>query len=956
MPPQTRAIQHSESVGEKKRKPLRRDPEKRRQQNIQAQRRYREKLRERLGRLEALAESAGQTPAIKSTPAAGIQPSGAITASGLPNTSSSIVPKTLPLYDASDVSVPSTSVATLGNCQQLIPASAESPSALYTSDSTITPYLYSDESPSALTVWDPPSCVDPSLLVSDKPSDSLELYWTTTIDCGCTSPHFRIQTECPDLLGHNEVRVFRFGTNTTTADPYTNSLRIDRVCTIAAILDLVRHVGVTEEALCADESLSPFFRPTAVMVDEAAKRNLIRTVQETFKSLKPDLRPFQEQITIEHHPMIDILPFRTLRRNLITRQHDIDEDEFFDDMLSGLVCWGGAGIGKRDRQVSTGYASTANDSRSVQYAPAGSICETLNLYQTEPSYNGIKSWTREPVAGIVEPVRAPESGQYALLVRNIKCSSGHGRLEVDSIVVQSEHLKGVLARVMDGYPGITMSLERVEFSKPFQPFVHRWELFSEARDNESDAQAKAHIDLLYGVLATELSDIITNKQNLVLNGMITFDMLWTIFEPGQIVLSTVNDCKRAFRFETCWVDSDYEIQAVYIDYNGYEIGYRKYTLYIPAFEGTKPIMSLPMIPFMFHNDKDTLRESLTLRGKLWYQYEGHHHKHYQGLALTSYGGQEIRYKINSRVIIDTEAYLAFHSDKFSISLIDISDSPSDEDFLIATPVLRGYSLKDRKWLELCIDGVSDIVWKSRPFKSLVLPDGEAKDLKDLVLAFATSQSKKSDVSDDLLQGNGRNVIMLLHGPPGVGKTLTAECVAEVMHVPLYVQNAGALGTTAAQIKESLSFVLRMVPKWGAVLLLEEADILTQKHNPSDPQKKALSHVFLPLLEYFEGIIFLASNRVETMDPALESHIDVAIHYPELDSASRRHIWIRLLGKSDRKAFSGSELFDLEEYKLNGREIRNVLKAARVLARYQETKLGYEHVSKVLKLRYSERDE
>lgn len=41
MPPQTRAIQHSESVGEKKRKPVRRDPEKRRQQNIQAQRRYR---------------------------------------------------------------------------------------------------------------------------------------------------------------------------------------------------------------------------------------------------------------------------------------------------------------------------------------------------------------------------------------------------------------------------------------------------------------------------------------------------------------------------------------------------------------------------------------------------------------------------------------------------------------------------------------------------------------------------------------------------------------------------------------------------------------------------------------------------------------------------------------------------------------------------------------------------
>lgn len=300
----------------------------------------------------------GQTSAIESTPASGIQSSGAITAPGLPIASSTIVPKTLPLYDASDVSVPCTSVATLSNCQQLIPISDGSPPTLYTSDSTTTPYLYSDESPSTISAWDPPSCVDPSLLVREKPSDSLELYWTTTIDCGCTSPHFRIQTDGPDLLGRNEVRVFRFGANTTTADPYTNSLRIDRVCTIAAILDLVRHLGITEEGLCADQFPSPFFRPGAVMGDDTARSNLIRTVQETFKTLKPDLRPSQEQITIEHHPIIDILPFRTLRRNLITRQHDIDEDEFFDDMLSGLVCWGGAGIGKRDRQVSTGYAST----------------------------------------------------------------------------------------------------------------------------------------------------------------------------------------------------------------------------------------------------------------------------------------------------------------------------------------------------------------------------------------------------------------------------------------------------------------------------------------------------------------------------------------------------------------------------------------------------------------------
>ncbi|GKZ29504.1 hypothetical protein AbraIFM66950_005204 [Aspergillus brasiliensis] len=988
MPPQTRGNQHSESMGEKKRKPVRRDPEKRRQQNIQAQRRYREKLRERLGRLEALAESAGQTSAIESTPAAGILPSGAITAPGLPIAPSNIASKSLPFYDASNVSAPWTSVATLDNCKQLISASDGTSPALCTSDSTTSSYLYPDGSPSSINVWDPPSYVDPSLLVRKKSNDNLELYWTTTIDCGCTSPHFRIQTEGPDLLGHTEVRVFRFGAKTITADPYANTLRIDRVCTIAAILDLVKHVGITEEALCADESLSPFFRSGAGTLDETGENSLVRTVQETFRTLKPDLRPCQEQITIEHHPIIDILPFRTLRKALITRQHDVDEDEFFDDMLSGLsegssqlllllcrvtvttdppatlvfdyptyhlptsqACRQTSANGIRTHDAAYKKNKWANDSSSVQYAPAGSICEALNLYPTNHDYSRISSWTREPVADIVGPVKAPDSSQYAFLVRNVKRYNGQEGLEVDSIVVQSAHLKGVLARVMDGYPGINISLEHVEFSKPFRPFVHRWAMFSEARDNESDPQVKAHVDLLYGVLATELNDVVTNKQSLVLNGVITFDMLWTIFEPGQIAYSTVDGRKRAFRIESSWDGSDYEIGAVYIDYNGYGFGYRKYNLSIPTFEGTKPIMSLPVIPFVFHNDKDTLRESMTLRGKLWSQHRGYHYKNYEGLALTSWMGRIMSYQMNSRVIIDTEAYLAFHSDTYSVVLEYVSDSLSDEQLLVTTPILRGYSLKDRRWLEFFCDGVSDIVWDPRPFRSLILPDGKTKHLKDLVLAFANSQSKKSDASGDVLQGKGRSVIMLLHGPPGVGKTTTARCVAEVMKVPLYVLSTEALGTTAAQMKKSLDFILHRVPKWGAILLLEEADIFVQKHNPSDPQEKKLSQVFLPLLEYFEGILFLTSDRFKAIDPVVESRIDVSIHYRELNSKSRRRIWVRLLENSDKEAFSERELDDLGERKLNGREITNVIETVRVLSHYQEAKLSYKHVLIVLELMY-----
>jgi hypothetical protein len=113
--------------------------------------------------------------------------------------------------------------------------------------------------------------------------------------------------------------------------------------------------------ICADESPSPFFRVDSSSADPLTRANVVAAVQKAFKTkLKHDLRPTEEQITISHHPMIDIYPFPTLRNNLVTRQGEYDEDEFFHDSLAGLICWGSAGIGQRDRDASAGKASTGS--------------------------------------------------------------------------------------------------------------------------------------------------------------------------------------------------------------------------------------------------------------------------------------------------------------------------------------------------------------------------------------------------------------------------------------------------------------------------------------------------------------------------------------------------------------------------------------------------------------------
>jgi len=81
-----------------------------------------------------------------------------------------------------------------------------------------------------------------------------------------------------------------------------------------------------------------------------------------------------------------------------------------------------------------------------------------------------------------------------------------------------------------------------------------------------------------------------------------------------------------------------------------------------------------------------------------------------------------------------------------------------------------------------VDQVEDIKFADNAFASLVLPTEQ----KSLIRAFVESQVKYKDDFDDVIAGKGRGMIMLLAGPPGVGKTLTSESVAEDMRVPLYM--------------------------------------------------------------------------------------------------------------------------------------------------------------------------
>lgn len=104
------------------------------------------------------------------------------------------------------------------------------------------------------------------------------------------------------------------------------------------------------------------------------------------------------------------------------------------------------------------------------------------------------------------------------------------------------------------------------------------------------------------------------------------------------------------------------------------------------------------------------------------------------------------------------------------------------------------------------------------------------------------------------------------------------------------------------------------------------------------------------MEYYEGILFLTSNRVNTFDDAFKSRIHVPLKYGELPVESRNKIWRNFLSKIE----GGVDMNDagygsLSQADLNGRQIKNVIRTAKSLAQFHKQRLDRKKLEQVISI-------
>ncbi|KAI0853358.1 P-loop containing nucleoside triphosphate hydrolase protein [Daldinia vernicosa] len=296
----------------------------------------------------------------------------------------------------------------------------------------------------------------------------------------------------------------------------------------------------------------------------------------------------------------------------------------------------------------------------------------------------------------------------------------------------------------------------------------------------------------------------------------------------------------------------------------------------------------------------------------------------------------------------------------------------DEQYMLCPPRLLGYILGEKQWAQLQVTMVQEIppddpknAWITR---LQLADDNKTKDmLFNLVQNHASAMKKETKPGemdlevDDIIPGKGKGLVILLYGPPGVGKTSTAETIAIATRKPLFSISVADVGTKARHVESNLSKIFTLAASWQAILLIDEADVFLESRgrgNATSTDRNALVSVFLRVLEYYQGIMFLTTNQIAQFDVAIPSRIHVSIQYESLKPAQMEQIFRGFLQPLEDKNLIEDYEEILEWLKedvygigFDGRQIRNIVTTALGLARAERRKgkgkLNKKHLKSVV---------
>lgn len=160
------------------------------------------------------------------------------------------------------------------------------------------------------------------------------------------------------------------------------------------------------------------------------------------------------------------------------------------------------------------------------------------------------------------------------------------------------------------------------------------------------------------------------------------------------------------------------------------------------------------------------------------------------------------------------------------------------------------------------------------FSDVILPESQTKIIDQII----SEQKNAAELMKHKVPPVNR---ILLCGPPGCGKTMTAYALAHELHLPMaYVRLDGLVSSYLGQTSTNLRKVFDSVKDQRIVLFLDEFDAIAKKRDDTN-ELGELKRVVTTLLQNFDNmpvnvLLIAATNHDHLLDPAIWRRFNVTI--------------------------------------------------------------------------------
>ncbi len=241
-------------------------------------------------------------------------------------------------------------------------------------------------------------------------------------------------------------------------------------------------------------------------------------------------------------------------------------------------------------------------------------------------------------------------------------------------------------------------------------------------------------------------------------------------------------------------------------------------------------------------------------------------------------------------------------------------------------------------------------------KMLVLPEEQMEQMQEICnqVKYRSLVYEKWGFEKRLSLGKGLNI--LFSGPPGSGKTMAAEVIANEIGLEIYkIDVSQVVSKYIGETEKNLEEVFTEAETSNAILFFDEADALFGKRSEVKDAHDRYANVeigyLLQRMEEYDGIVILATNLNQNIDEAFLRRLHFNVTFPFPDKEQRKQIWKGIFPAGAPVDENLDYEFLAEKFVLAGGNIKNIALNAAFYAAHSSCSISIKQIMQAAKREY-----